>query len=39
VREQAPAGKYLSFRCAFNDYRMFTLSGFDLDVIQTGLWR
>jgi hypothetical protein len=33
------AGKFLSLRIAFNDYRMFTLSGFDLDVIQTGMWR
>jgi hypothetical protein len=26
------SGKYLSLRAAFNDYRMMTLSGFDLDV-------
>lgn len=33
------AGKYLSFRCQFNDYRSFTLSGFDIDMTQIGMWR
>lgn len=33
------SGKYLAFSCQFNDTKSFTLSGFDIDCSDIGLWR
>lgn len=32
-------GRFLSLEISFNDFHQFTLSGFDMDVIETGMMR